>query len=75
MHGTPATIGSSASVTWRPVGPPVILPHAEYAIVDVRPEGTSVDLRRVALDRRALAAQLDGWDNPLAAPLRAQYAS
>jgi putative phosphoesterase len=55
-------------------GPPVILPHAEYAIVDVRPEGVSVDVRRVALKRRALASQLDGWDNPLAAPLRAAYA-
>jgi len=54
-------------------GPPVILPHAEYAIVDVRPGGASVDLRRVALDRHALATQIDGWDNPLAAPLRANY--
>jgi hypothetical protein len=54
-------------------GPPVILPHAEYAIVDVRSEGASVDLRRVALEARALASQVDGWDNPLAAPLRASY--
>jgi putative phosphoesterase len=55
-------------------GPPVILPHAEYAIVDVRADGVSVDLRRVTLDARALAAQVGGWDNPLAAPLRASYA-
>jgi putative phosphoesterase len=55
-------------------GPPVILAHAEYAIVDVHGAAASVDLRRVPLDRRALAAQLDGWDNPLAAPLRAAYA-
>ena len=55
-------------------GPPVILPFAEYAIVDARADGVSVDLRRVALDRKALAAQVDGWDNPLAASLRTSYA-
>lgn len=55
-------------------GPPAILAHAEYAIVDVRKGVVSVDLRRVTLDRVALASQLDGWDNPLAAPLRTQYA-
>jgi putative phosphoesterase len=55
-------------------GPPVILPFAEYAIVDARADGVSVDLRRVALERKALAAQVDGWDNPLAASLRTSYA-
>lgn len=55
-------------------GPPVILPFAEYAIVEARADGVSVDLRRVALDRKALATQLDGWDNPLAASLRTSYA-
>jgi putative phosphoesterase len=55
-------------------GPPVILPHAEYAIVDVNARGASVDLRRVTLDRAALAAQVDGWDNALAESLRASYA-
>jgi hypothetical protein len=54
-------------------GPPTILPHAEYALVDVRQGHVSVDLRRVRLDRNALASQVDGWDNPLAAPLRAMY--
>jgi putative phosphoesterase len=54
-------------------GPPVILPHAEYAIVEARPQGIRVDVRRVALDRRTLASQLDGWENPLAGPLRAAY--
>jgi predicted phosphodiesterase len=54
-------------------GPPTILPHAEYALVDVRQGHVSVDLRRVPLDRNALASQVDGWDNPLAAPLRAMY--
>jgi len=55
-------------------GPPVILSHAEYAIVDLDHENVAVDLRRVPLDRHALAAQLDGWVNPLADPLREQYA-
>jgi predicted phosphodiesterase len=55
-------------------GPPVILPHAEYAIIDIQGEQVSVDLRRVPLDRQALMKQVDGWDNPLAAPLRAAYA-
>jgi len=55
-------------------GPPVILPFAEYAIVDVRADGIGVDLRRVTLDARALASQVSGWDNPLAASLRASYA-
>jgi predicted phosphodiesterase len=55
-------------------GAPVILAHAEYAIVDLRAGAVSVDLRRVALDRHALASQLDDWDNPLSAPLRALYA-
>jgi predicted phosphodiesterase len=54
-------------------GPPVVLPHAEYAIVDVRAGGVSVDLRRVVLDAHALASQVDGWDNPLATSLRALY--
>jgi predicted phosphodiesterase len=56
-------------------GPPVIMPWAEYAIVELRRAGVSVDLRRVALERRALASQVDGWDNPLAASLRASYSS
>jgi predicted phosphodiesterase len=55
-------------------GPPIVLPHAEYAIVDVRAGNASVDLRRVALDKAGLGAQVDGWDNPLAGFLRAMYA-
>jgi len=55
-------------------GPPVILSHAEYALVDIDAGRVSVDLRRVTLDRGALAWQVDGWDNPLAGPLRAMYA-
>lgn len=55
-------------------GPPVILSHAEYAIVDMDHGRVSVDLRRVELDRQALRAQVNGWDNPLASSLRAMYA-
>jgi predicted phosphodiesterase len=55
-------------------GPPTILPHAEYAIVDVSSSGVHVDLRRVSLDRMALAAQAADWENPLAAMLRGMYA-
>lgn len=54
-------------------GPPVILSHAEYAIVDVRPTGVSVDMRRVTLDPKELASQVDGWDNPLASSLKTAY--
>jgi hypothetical protein len=50
------------------------MPHAEYAIVDVRNDDVSVDLRRVSLERADLASQVDGWDNPLAGALRAMYA-
>lgn len=54
-------------------GPPVILAHAEYAIVEVEQGRASVDLRRVPLEKSELAAQVDGWDNPLASSLRAMY--
>jgi putative phosphoesterase len=54
-------------------GPPRILPHAEYAIVDARAGEVAVTLKRLSLDRAALVAQLDGWDNPLRDYLVAQY--
>ena len=54
-------------------GPPIVLPHAEYAIVELGTGHASVTLRRVDLERRALASQLDGWDDPLADSLRAFY--
>jgi predicted phosphodiesterase len=56
-------------------GPPVIMPFAEYAIVELQRTGVSVDLRRVSIDKGALASQVDGWDNPLALPLRASYSA
>ncbi len=55
-------------------GPPTLLPHAEYAIVEIRSGGISVDLRRVALDRAELADAARRWDGPLAPYLVAQYA-
>ena len=55
-------------------GPPVILPHAEYAIVELGRQSLRVDVRRVVLERRPLASQVDGWENPLARMLRAAYA-
>ena len=54
-------------------GPPVIMAHAEYAIVEVKAGCASVDLRRVALGRASLKQQVDGWDNPLAASLKQMY--
>lgn len=53
---------------------PVILPHAEYGIVEVERGRASVELRRVELEAKTLAQQVDGWDNPLAPSLRAMYA-
>jgi predicted phosphodiesterase len=56
-------------------GPPVVMPFAEYAIVERRGADVGVHLRRVSLDPRTLASQVDGWDNPLARPLMASYAT
>jgi putative phosphoesterase len=52
---------------------PVVLPHAEYAIVDVSRGQASVELLRIPLDRARLAGEARGWDNPLARSLAAQY--
>jgi hypothetical protein len=46
-------------------GPPTILPHAEYAIVESVRGAVSVELRRVPLDRAALRRAIEAWDNPL----------
>jgi putative phosphoesterase len=76
-HGTFIVNPGSLGMPFRDVisnGPPVILPHAEYAVIDVEPRRIGVELRRVELERSALAAQIDGWDNPLAASLAAVYA-
>lgn len=56
-------------------GPPAVLPHAEYAIVEFRGTDVSVDLRRLELDRAKLADAARHWDSPLAAYLTQQYAT
>ncbi len=53
---------------------PVLLDHAEYALVDAAADEVNVSLRRVALDRRALRAQAESTDHPLRGYLAAQYA-
>lgn len=53
--------------------PPTVLAHAEYAIVESRPDGTSVTLHRVNLERSRLLDSLHGWDSPLAEYLTQQY--
>jgi predicted phosphodiesterase len=55
-------------------GPPTLMPHAEYAIVDARGGNVTVELRRVALDTRALAASVANDENPLNRMLRQQWA-
>lgn len=54
-------------------GPPVILPHAEYAIVEARGADINVMMQRVALDRVALARAAVASKNPLAADLAQAY--
>ena len=56
-------------------GPPRIMAHAEYAIVDGGDGGAvAVELKRVPLDRAALRAQAAACDFPLRDWLVAQYA-
>lgn len=54
-------------------GPPIVLPHAEYATVEAAGGAASVTLHRVPLDRAALLAQAEEWDNPLRDYLVGQY--
>jgi predicted phosphodiesterase len=56
-------------------GPPTVLAHAEYALVEFRGDGVSVDLRRLELDRAQLADAAKQWDSPLAPYLVQQYAT
>ncbi len=55
-------------------GAPTILGHAEYAMVDASPRGTTVTLRQVALDGRRLRAQTREWNVALARELAVHYA-
>ena len=54
-------------------GPPVVMPHAEYAIVEARAGNVRIELRRVLLDRDALIAQMDGYTEEMAGFLLSQY--
>jgi predicted phosphodiesterase len=54
--------------------PPILLDHAEYAIVEATAGAISVTLCRVALDRAALRAQASACDHPLRPMLEASYA-
>ena len=54
-------------------GPPIVMPHAEYAIVESRAGNVTVELRRVALERAALIAQTEGWREGMAGFLMSQY--
>jgi putative phosphoesterase len=56
-------------------GPPRILAHAEYATVDASDGSVAVTLHRVPVDRGALIAEVERWDNPLAGYLLQQYQS
>lgn len=55
---------------------PVLMPHAEYAIVYAKNGAVGVELHRVALDKnqqRAALAAINACDNPLRASLLSQY--
>ncbi len=56
-------------------GPPRVLAHAEYAIVEGRKGTVAVTLHRVPVDRAELIAGLDGWDNPLRDYLLKEYST
>jgi predicted phosphodiesterase len=52
---------------------PTILPHAEYATIESRDGGVTVELRRVAVDKTALRAAAAASSNPLSSFLVQQY--
>jgi predicted phosphodiesterase len=54
-------------------GPPTLLPHAEYAVVESRRGVVDVSLRRVPFDTRALRSAVESSDIPLRPMLLAQY--
>lgn len=54
-------------------GPPTILAHAEFAIVEAVRGAVSVTLCRIPLDKEALRASVRNWDNPLRPYLLNQY--
>ena len=59
--------------TYAHHGPPRVLAHAEYAVVECVRGSVAVTLRRVPVERTALLAALANWDNPLRDYLKQQY--
>jgi predicted phosphodiesterase len=55
-------------------GPPTLIPHAEYAVVDSRGGNVTVELRRVELDRKLLRNSVERDGNPLNPMLGQQWA-
>jgi predicted phosphodiesterase len=53
---------------------PTLLDHAEYAIVDGKGGTVEVELHRVPVDKRAMAAAIAATDNPLREGLLHEYA-
>ena len=76
FHGTllvnPGSVGAPFC-EYPMAGPPVILPHAEYAIVESRGADINVMMQRVALDRVALARAAAESKNPLGPDLAQAY--
>lgn len=53
---------------------PTLLGHAEYATIEATAGGVGVQLRRVPVDKRAMAAAIGATDNPLREALLHEYA-
>jgi len=70
----PGSVGLPFARRPAPGHVPEILPHASYAIVDAAHGDAEVELVRIDLDRRALAAQAAASACPLAPALAAVYA-
>jgi predicted phosphodiesterase len=56
-----------------PGRPPTLLGHAEYATIEVANGTVGVQLRRVPVDRAAMAAAIAATDNPIRGYLLEQY--
>lgn len=54
--------------------PPTLLGHAEYATIEANGGSVGVQLRRVPIDKRAMAADIAATDNPIRPYLLEQYA-
>jgi putative phosphoesterase len=52
---------------------PTLLDHAEYATIEAAGGGVGVELRRVPVDKRAMAAAIGATDNPLRDGLLHEY--